>query len=217
MARPREFDEDAVLEAVCDAFWAKGYEGTSTRDLVQVTGLAQPSLYNAFGDKRALFRRSLEYYLDQTVRKRFARLEASVAPGLAITTFFHEIVERSVIDPERRGCMLINSALESTRDDDEFRQSVVSEIGEIGEFFHRCLLAARQRGEIPRAVSAGDAAKHLLAIMLGVRVLARVNPERALLRGAVSPALALFGLPALPAAARASSASGAAKAARKRL
>ena len=54
MARPRTFDEAKILTAAVDAFWVRGYEGTSTRDLVQCTGLNQPSLYNAFGDKRSL-------------------------------------------------------------------------------------------------------------------------------------------------------------------
>src|ERR1700761_5607536 len=112
MARPRNFDEDSVLDAVADAFWTHGYEGTSTRDLVQYTGLTQPSLYNAFGDKRALFRRALEHYLDHTLRSRLARLESEFAPALAVTAYFAEIIERSGSDIGQRGCMLVNSVLE---------------------------------------------------------------------------------------------------------
>jgi TetR/AcrR family transcriptional repressor of nem operon len=203
MARPREFDEQQVLEAAGNAFWAKGYEGTSTRELVKSTGLTQPSLYNAFGDKRGLFLRALEHYLDRTLRERIARLETTSPPGLAITTFLYEIIERSVADPQKRGCMLVNSALEATPADEAFRQAIADELAQIRAFFHRCIMAGHRSGEIPAVVPADDAAMHLLAILLGVRVLARVDPERALLTGAVAPALALLGLPALPVKRRA--------------
>jgi TetR/AcrR family transcriptional repressor of nem operon len=69
MARPREFDEIAVLEAAVDCFWKRGYEATSIRDLAASTGLSAPSLYNAFGDKRTLYAKALERYLDCTARR----------------------------------------------------------------------------------------------------------------------------------------------------
>ena len=64
LARPREFDEAAVLDAAIQCFWAKGYEATSVRDLADEMGIAGASLYNAFGDKRGLYRRALEQYID---------------------------------------------------------------------------------------------------------------------------------------------------------
>jgi TetR/AcrR family transcriptional regulator, transcriptional repressor for nem operon len=198
MARPREFDEQEVLEAASDAFWAQGYEGTSTRDLVKATGLTQPSLYNAFGDKRGLYRRALEHYLEHTLRERIVRLETSLPPGRAVSAFFGEIVERSVGDPQKRGCMLVNSALEATPEDEDLREAVIEELAEVRDFFHRCLSAGQRGGEIPGVVPAQDAARHLVAVMIGMRVLARVNPERAWLAGAISPALSLLGLPPLP-------------------
>ena len=65
MARPREFDEAAALEAATQRFWRYGYEATSVRDLSEATGLTLASLYNAFGDKRSLYRRVLERILGQ--------------------------------------------------------------------------------------------------------------------------------------------------------
>lgn len=198
MARPREFDEHEVLEAASAAFWAKGYEATSTRDLVRSTGLTQPSLYNAFGDKRALYLRALEHYLEHTLRERIRRLERTVSPAQGITMFFHEILERSLADPGKRGCMLVNSALETTSDDEAFREIVATEFAEIRAFFERCMVAAGESGEIATLVSADEAATHLLATLIGVRVLARVDPQPAVLIGAIAPALLLLGLPALP-------------------
>ncbi|WOD16844.1 TetR/AcrR family transcriptional regulator [Paraburkholderia kirstenboschensis] len=199
MARPRGFDEQEVLEAASATFWLKGYEATSTRDLVRSTGLTQPSLYNAFGDKRGLYLRALEHYLDCTLRERIRRFESTVAPAQAITGFFDETIERSVSDPHKRGCMLVNSALEISSEDEAFRKLVATEIAEIREFFYRCLLAAQKSGAIAATVSAADAATHLLATVLGMRVLARVDPQRDQLTSAAATALALLGLPALPA------------------
>ena len=198
MARPREFNEEQVLEAAGDAFWARGYEGTSTRELVRVTGLTQPSLYNAFGDKRGLFLRAFKYYVDHNLWQRIARLESTLTPGAAIAAFFGEIIERSLSDPLQRGCMLVNSALEATSDDVEFRKAVASELTQLRAFFLRCMAAGHKSGETPVTVSPEDAATQLLAILLGLRVLARVNPRRALLKGSVAPVLALLGLPPLP-------------------
>jgi TetR/AcrR family transcriptional repressor of nem operon len=86
MARPREFDETTVLEAAMNCFWAQGFEQTSVRDLAQRMGITGASLYNAFGDKRSLYRRAFVHYLAQTVRDRVARLE-KLPPALAIRTF----------------------------------------------------------------------------------------------------------------------------------
>jgi len=87
MARPREFDEATVLEAAMNCFWAQGYELTSVRELAKQMGITGASLYNAFGDKRSLYRQVLGHYLEQTVRDRVARLE-QLPPFPAIRTFF---------------------------------------------------------------------------------------------------------------------------------
>ena len=44
-------------------FWERGYEGTSVADLTQAMHLSPPSLYAAFGDKRRLFRETVDHYL----------------------------------------------------------------------------------------------------------------------------------------------------------
>lgn len=71
MTRPREWDESTVLDRALEAFWRKGYEGTSIGDLTEATGLGRASLYGAFGDKEKLYARVIEHYL--------ARADALVA------------------------------------------------------------------------------------------------------------------------------------------
>src|SRR5271167_4840088 len=110
-----------------NCFWAQGFEQTSVRDLAERMGITGASLYNAFGDKRSLYRRAFVHYLAQTVRDRVRRLE-KLPPSVAIRTFFDEIIERSVDDEQRRGCMLINAALELAPYDAEFQKLVAEEM-----------------------------------------------------------------------------------------
>src|SRR5215510_2442875 len=127
MARPREFDKEAVLEAASNAFWLQGYEATSTRDLTDCTGLSPSSLYAAFGDKRTLFREALDHYL-VILRERMFRLEAGPSPASAITGFFDEVIARSLGDKLQRGCLMVNSALESSPRDPEIQNAIAHEL-----------------------------------------------------------------------------------------
>src|ERR1700751_4752519 len=118
MARPREFDESAALDAAVDCFWREGYEATSVRDLATRMGITGTSLYNAFGDKHSLFREVLRRYAERSTRERIARLESILPPKAAVCAFLGEIIERSV-DSDRRGCLLVNTALEMAPHDPE--------------------------------------------------------------------------------------------------
>ena len=192
MARPREFDDATALEAAVECFWSRGYEATSVRDLADKMGISAPSLYNAYGDKHALFVKALEHYLDHSARPLIKRLENSLPPKQAIRGFIQEIIEHSVSDRERRGCFLINSALEVAPHDRKLSTFVADRFAEIEAFFYRSIKAAQAKGAIPRDRAAKDLARLLLGILLGIRVLARSKPERALLEGVALPALALL-------------------------
>jgi len=192
MARPREFDDVTALEAAIECFWQRGYEATSVRDLADKMGISAPSLYNAYGDKHALFVQALERYLDHSTRARIKRLEDSLPPKQAVRHFIEEIIERSVNDRERRGCFLINSALEVAPHDKELGALIADRLAEIEAFFYRSIKAAQARGTVPRHRVAKDLARLLLGVLLGIRVLARSKPERALLEGVARPALALL-------------------------
>jgi TetR/AcrR family transcriptional regulator, transcriptional repressor for nem operon len=192
MARPREFDEVTALEAAIECFWHRGYEATSVRDLADKMGISAPSLYNAYGDKHALFVQALERYLDHSTRVRIKRLEDSLPPKQAIRRFLEEIIERSVNDRERRGCFLINSALEVAPHDRKLGALIADRLAEIEAFFYRSIKAAQAEGAVPQDRVAKDLARLLLGVLLGIRVLARSKPERALLEGVARPAFALL-------------------------
>ncbi len=179
MARPIGFDETAALDAAIECFRRRGYEATSISDLTGCMGIGPTSLYNTFGDKRTLFIKALERYV-------------KLPPKEAIRTLIEDVVERSLADPARGGCLLINSALEIAPHDPELGAEIAKRLGEIEGFFRRSISAAQSSGTIPRKLNSRDLARLLLGVLLGLRVLARSKPERALLEGVARPALALL-------------------------
>jgi TetR/AcrR family transcriptional regulator, transcriptional repressor for nem operon len=191
--RPREFDEDVALDAAMRRFWADGFAATSVRDLGDAMGLGQASVYNAFGDKRALFIQCLDRYLDANTRARIARVERAAPPRTAIEAFVTEIVERSL--ESRLGCLLANAAQEVAPHDPEIAEVVAERLGELEAFFLRCVVAGQGNGSIASDVDPEDAARLLLTTVMGLRVLARGYPDRAVLEGAARQALGVLGQP----------------------
>ena len=170
-----------------------GFAGTSVRDLGDAMGLGQASVYNAFGDKRALFTRCLDRYLDTNMRARIARIENALPPRQAIETFLMEIVERSL--ESRLGCMLANAALEVAPHDRGIADVVAERMGELEAFFRRCVIAGQRDGDISPGLDPADTARLLLTTVMGLRVLARGFPDRALIEGAARQALSMLDTP----------------------
>jgi len=191
MARPREFDEEKVLTLAVEQFWERGYEATSIRDLAHAMGLTTASVYNAFGDKRAVYRRALDFYVERSFGDRVGRFE-SKPPLLAIKAFFDEIIERSLSDIKRKGCMLVNSALEVAPHDEEFQRVVAEVLVQVEGFFLRCVQRGQADGTISDRQNATHLAGVLLSTLLGIRVLARTRPEKDLLQGLIKPILGLL-------------------------
>jgi TetR/AcrR family transcriptional repressor of nem operon len=191
MARPREFDEGTVSDAAVLCFWKQGYEATSVRDLVAQTGITAASLYNAFGDKRALYQKALDHYVEASVADRIRRCEA-LPHRQAIEAFFEDIVKRSLNDRDRKGCMLVNAALDVAPHDPAFRQIVAEVPVDIEAFFLVRIRGGQADGTVTRSLPAKTLSQNLLGVPMGIRVLARVRPERALLEGVAAPALALL-------------------------
>lgn len=192
MARPREFEESAVLDEAVECFWREGYEATSMRDLIGKTGLTGASLYNAFGDKRALFERALEHYVEHSISERIQRC-AKLSGREAIETFFSEILSRSLADPDHKGCMLVNTAIDTPLHDLNLQLSVRQVLERLEDFFLGSIERGREDGTVISAVPTAQLAQHLLGVLMGVRVLARVRPEEALLKGVIDTALVQLG------------------------
>ena len=120
--------------------------------------------------------------------------QPATPPRQAIATFLTEIVERSL--ESRLGCLLANAALEVAPHDPEIAGVVAERMAELEAFFRRCVIAGRQDGSISPDTHPADAARLFVTTVMGLRVLARGYPKRALLEGAVRQALSILGKPA---------------------
>jgi TetR/AcrR family transcriptional regulator, transcriptional repressor for nem operon len=192
MARPREFDEDTALEAATQLFWNNGYEATSMRDLADRTGMTTPSLYNAFGDKRAIYRLVLDRYIRQALEACSAIFGGEDPPLRALERYFDALIEEALADALQKGCFVVNTALEVAPHDADFRDLVTNVFDQIEKYLRDCIVSGQSDGTIRTKLPAADLARLFLGTMLGIRVLARTSSERELLTGVVRPLFALL-------------------------
>lgn len=194
MARPKSFDEDTALDAAMECFRRQGLNVASIRDLADEMGIAGPSLYNAFGCKRGLFVQALERYVDCGLRARFAELDQR-GPKAAIVAFIGEFMQQGPGCVQEGGCLLVNTAMEVSREDAGLASIVADYLSEIEAFLHRNLVAARNAGEIPADLDPEETAGMLLSALLGFSVLSRLRPAAARLEITVRAMLALLETP----------------------
>ncbi|GAB3531999.1 TetR/AcrR family transcriptional regulator [Photobacterium alginatilyticum] len=169
----KSFDEDAAVDKAMHLFWERGFEPTSLANLIEATGINRGSLYNAFGGKHQLFVRSLVKYDKENRKAVLGELEALDNPKKAILGLFDAIVEEMQMDSQRKGCFLINTALEVMRHQDEVAEIVTKGLRETEAFFRRSIEVGQARGDISKEIDPEVTAKNLMALLVSIRVLGR--------------------------------------------
>ena len=172
----KKFDENKVLNEAMNAFWKNGFDGTSMKQLINCMGLNPGSIYAAFGDKKALFGRTLNYYTDM-VRQKHAAMKQDNSPRNLITTLIDEMVATIKTKSDHDGCFMVNTALDIAPHDKEIRHFISQWFDELEEFFEATLKAAQKAGEVRSDIDTAKAARHIIAMISGVQVLARINPQ----------------------------------------
>jgi TetR/AcrR family transcriptional repressor of nem operon len=189
VGRPKEFAHDVALDRAMRAFWSRGYEATSIQHLVDRLGIQRGSLYDTFGDKRALFFAAIERYDRLVTAKLLAALDATASGKDAIRRFFELKVELSLQPRRPRGCLVTNSATELASRDRRTAMRVGAVLAKIEAAFHRAVVRAQKAGEIDRARDARALARFLTSSAQGLSVMAKTVPERAVLEDIVKVVL----------------------------
>jgi TetR/AcrR family transcriptional repressor of nem operon len=189
MARPREFDEDQVLDAVVATFWSRGFDATSIQDIVEVTGLSRASLYGAFGDKERLFERAMARYAAR-LESVAAEASADPSPLRALERLLNSWLSVVCSKDKPRGCFLVAAGTE--KDDDSFARATLREEQKKMELLLTKLIErARKQGEITKSADPPALARLLVVMQQGLASAARAGWSRERLDTVVAQALAL--------------------------
>lgn len=188
MARTKEFNPEKSLDAAVEAFWQQGYEHTSLDDLMDKMGIARQSLYDTFGDKRALYMKSLERYRDKNHAYLSGVFEGDRPVKKAISRIFSDLIEESRKEHER-GCLLLSANLELASHDEEVADFLRGNQATVEEIFERALRRARKRGEIDAKKDPEALAGFFATTIQGMRAFARLNHDRKALKSIAGVAL----------------------------
>lgn len=169
----KTFEESDVIDQAMQVFWDKGYADTSISDITAATGIKRGSLYNAFEGKRELFIKSLMKYDNDKRRALLARLNGIDDPREAIAKFFDHIVKVSLSDSKRRGCMLVNTAVDYSHHDAEIQRVVDEAFKDLTTFFEQKVRRTQELGALSATANPKSIAKGLLSAHVGIRVLGR--------------------------------------------
>ena len=169
MARPRQFNVDDALMAAMQAFWRRGYDATSLADLMAATGLQKGSLYQAFGDKHALFMMALGRYLEQRAQAQRQALAQASSPKEALLVWLSEAIDVAS-DPQRdgQGCMAVNTIVELAPHDPQAAQRLEDHVQRIIQRLAEIISEGQRLGELRRDVDAHDLSQCLLIFLTGL-------------------------------------------------
>lgn len=179
--RPREFDTDEALNRALIVFWRKGYEGASLPDLTEAMGISRPSLYAAFGNKEALFRKALDRYTEgpaSYIREALSKSDAkdvfeSLLRGAA----------DSLTHPRHpRGCLMVHGALTCADACESVRKELMARRADGETLIRKRFDRARAEGDLPLGANPTDLARYVMTVIQGMSVQAAGGATRKELR-----------------------------------
>ncbi len=191
MARPREFDTDAVLDAAMRTFWQRGYDGASLSDLTAATDVGRQSLYLAFGDKQHLYLAALDRYREHFFAPLVAALEQGADVRVTLREALLPILDGSCTD-RPAGCMLVAAAADRAEEDPQVRVRVAVAFAGLEEALLEAAQRARIAGLVAHTVDLTGWAALTVATVQGLSVMAAAGTPRATLVRALDTALAVL-------------------------
>ncbi|MGW0880623.1 TetR/AcrR family transcriptional regulator [Streptomyces sp. NPDC002671] len=193
MARTKEFDPEAALQAALELFWRRGYEATSMADLVEHLGIGRASLYATFGSKHELYLRAMDRY-GRTQHPRITRELSAPGPVLpAVRALVRRFAtEAAGAETREYGCLVTNTAVELAPHDTSAARRVEHSWDSLETLLHSALVRAQAQGELAGDRDPQALARMLLVLLQGVRVVGKASPDPARVRDAAEQALALL-------------------------
>jgi TetR/AcrR family transcriptional repressor of nem operon len=176
MARPREFNTEALLDKAGLAFLEDGLQLTSMRHLENLTGVKQVSLYNAFGSKEGLFLAAFDRYTERVATAQKAHLDDRGLDG--IESFVKAIVSPdSPLPLAHFGCLIVNTALVADSAGPTIKSRVQVFRQEMHARFVGALTRAKSSHKLKRGLNVDQCAEFVLSAVWGIFVTIRLADD----------------------------------------
>lgn len=188
MARPKEFERDTALDDAITMFCDHGFEGTSTDALLGKMGISRQSLYDTFGDKRQLYLKALQRYVDDSVAIQIAALNEPPSPLKGVEAVLLAMASKAAI-AGAPGCMGIGAICEFGQSDAEVSALIAASGKRLSSALERRLAEAKTKGETVKDVDPRAAAQFVKATITGMKVAARGGATADTLRNIARMAL----------------------------
>ncbi|MEU9638566.1 TetR/AcrR family transcriptional regulator [Streptomyces tendae] len=198
MARPRTFDESAVLDAAAREFRVHGFAETSTEQLCEAAGVRRSSLYNAFTSKDELFVRALQHYVATTgARQSVILADEELTGAERLRTLVDVVVDEELQAANRghaAGCMVVQSLMNPDLRERDERVARILDRDLRARLSHLsgAIRAGQVDGSISKGVDPDDGAVLASTVISGLRVTAQTGVDVETLRR-----IALAGLSSL--------------------
>jgi AcrR family transcriptional regulator len=192
MARPKEFDKHTALHQAIRLFSQQGFAATSTDELMRVMNVGRQSMYDTFGDKRALYLRALKTHVDESINAICDALEASGPALEAIQNALVSFAERKDLS-STEGCMGINAVCEFGQRDTEVNQIVHEAARRQRAALMDVLTRAKSQGKLGDAADLNNLADFFESTLAGIRVAAKGGKSRRALRNIAIVAGRVYG------------------------
>lgn len=187
----KQFDVDVALRKAGDTFWSNGYEATSICDLLDAMGIQKGSFYDTYKSKRDVYLRALDQWIESGFAA-FEKITLNKKPRQALAALVESVFDASISDDERRGCMVVNCALELAHSDKQAQRIVQKAFARHEKLFAEQIIAGQNSGEISTKVDAVATSKAMLALIMGMRVYTRSGTTKATLKMLLDQSLALI-------------------------
>lgn len=181
--RPRAYDTQAALKQATESFWRTGYSGTSLDRISAATGMNPPSLYAAFGNKRALYLEALARYWEISLTATREALAQDLPLGEALMLAYEAALSIYFSGKgAARGCFVIGTAVTEAVEDAAIRKSVAAGLRMIDADFEARLRTAQESGELNPDADPAALAILATATLHTIAIRARAGASRAELR-----------------------------------
>ncbi|WP_371421579.1 TetR/AcrR family transcriptional regulator [Tardiphaga sp.] len=191
--RPRAYAPDVAIGQALALFRKGGFAATSLDELSQVTGMNRPSLYGAFGDKRALYIKSYQRYREDYTVKVLEIFKADIDIRERLRRFYDAALDiYTTGDTAPRGCFAVMTVASDAIADPEISALMRENFVELDDAFSWCFRTAVTRGELPETIDIPTLSQLASATLNMLSIRSRAGVPRAELEAFVQKAVGLL-------------------------